>query len=341
MSKKNILLLFGGESSEHEVSIMSAKNVFSSLDSKKYNVLPCYITKSGKWHTVEGISPDSDGSLVLINPGNRQIIYSDKAVEIDVMFPVLHGQKGEDGTVQGLASMAHIPCVGPGVLDAAVTIDKKLTKRILRDIGIPVVLWVEWNVDSEMPKYERIANDLSCVDLFVKPATAGSSVGVTQVASQGGLEKALQNASQYSDTVLIEKSINAREIESAVMGYGNDIKTANALCEILSDDGFYDYSNKYGESSKSRVEIPAQLDESTKKSIFGYAKKAYQTVGCKGMARVDFFVDKKTDEIYLNEINSIPGFTNISAFPKMWQASGLDYGQLLDNLIDDAIKYRA
>ena len=328
-----LLLVFGGESSEHAVSIESARNVYKALDKQKYQVHLVYITPEGKWLLVHGID-DTRGDEIRVVMGEKKLLTSaGDALAIDVMFPVLHGKNGEDGTVQGMAKLLHLPCVGPGLIGAAVAMDKDITKRLLRDGGVPVVNWVTWHSNDPMPVYSEVAAKLQSAVLFVKPANAGSSVGVSKVHDHQQFGAALHIAAQHDSFVLIEPAVEAREIEVAVLG--SEAPQVSTPGEVIPGDEFYSYDDKYTSRSTATTYIPAELDGELAKRIQAHARQAYLLTRGRGMARVDFFVTA-TGEVYLNEINSIPGFTNISMYPKLWEYDGVDYGTLLDYLITDA-----
>lgn len=338
--KKNVAILFGGQSTEHEVSRVSATSVLSHIDSEKYNVFPVGITKDGKWFQYKGEYKNiasgqwendeenkiADGLSLLINK------------EVDVVFPVLHGMYGEDGTIQGLCKLMTIPCVGPSVMSSAVCMDKIYTKYVLEHGNIKqaryvVVTAFEYERNSE--KFiSEIATNLG-YPCFVKPANSGSSVGITKAHDGEELKKGLEIALKHDRKVLVEEGLNAREIEVSVLG--NDDPKASTPGEIVPAKEFYDYEAKY-QSEASKLLIPAALSEEKLELIKELAVKIYKKLDCSGMARVDFLVDKETEEVYLNEVNTIPGFTSISMYPKMWAASGLPYPSLMDELIQLAIE---
>lgn len=334
--KRSVLLLFGGESSEHEVSITSARNVYDALDKTKYDAKLGYISKDGNnWLLVESFDVLNGPSLLPV-PGRQAFETSEGEIKIDVIFPVLHGVHGEDGEVQGLARLLHAPCVGPGLIGAAVTMDKDVTKRLLRDSGVPVVDWLTWQTSDPAPAYGDVVSTLGKT-LFVKPANAGSSVGVSKVKSFEEYEKALGHASGHDRIVLIERAVSAaREIEVAIIGNGADIQVSTPG-EIIPGEEFYSYDDKYSDASASQVKIPAELSKAAADEITRLARKAYITTRGQGMARIDFFLDRDNN-VYLNEINAIPGFTNISMYPKLWQYDGVNYSDLIERLILLAIE---
>lgn len=338
MNKLHILLVFGGESTEHEVSITSAHNVYAALDDTKYDVSLCYVDKVGRWWKVDSIKGNYVGHPQLIPRLGQKLLEvdgTDKTLKPDVIFPVLHGANGEDGSVQGLAQLLHIPCVGPSTVSAAVTMDKDITKRLLRDAGIPVVPWLRLDKDTPRPHFADVQAQLGQT-VFIKPNSSGSSVGVHKVENGHEFMTALTDAFRYDDIVLVEKAIEAREIEVAVLG--NNTAAVSGLGEIIPGEEFYSYDDKYSASSTARIVIPAKVEASVSERVRSYAAAAYKAVMGHGMARIDFFIAKDAGEVYLNEVNSIPGFTNISMYPKLWQAAGIGYGELVDKLIEYAIE---
>ncbi len=337
MSKIHVLLVYGGQSSEHEVSLASARNVFAALDNTKYDITTCLIDQQGSWWLQETIDDDHTGSQQLLPVLGQQkfiTLPDHKIIQPDVILPILHGKNGEDGTVQGLALLLGIPCVGPSLLSAAVTMDKDMTKRLLEHAGIPVVPWKTWLVHNQEPTYETIANELGA-DVFVKPASAGSSIGVSHVTSGEAWSEILKRAAEHSEMVLIEKAVRGREIEVAVLG--NHHPRATSPGEIIAGEDFYSYEDKYGTESTSQVSIPADISEPVQHQLKEYALRAYEVTECRGMARVDFFLTE-AGEVFLNEINSIPGFTNISMYPKLWRHEGITYPELISQLIDLALE---
>lgn len=337
MSKIHVLLAYGGQSSEHEVSLASARNVFAALDNTKYDISTCLIDKQGSWWLQDTISEDHLGSQQLLPVLGQQkfiTLPDHKIIQPDVLLPILHGKNGEDGTVQGLAQLLGLPCAGPSLLSAAVTMDKDMTKRLLEHEGIPVVPWRTWLVHNQEPTYETITEALG-TDLFVKPASAGSSIGVSHVTSGESWGDVLKLAAENSEVVLIEKTVYGREIEVAVLG--NTRPRATAPGEILAGEDFYTYEDKYGAESTSQVKIPADLPETVQSQLKEYALRAYAVTEGRGMARVDFFLTED-GSIFLNEINSIPGFTNISMYPKLWRNEDITYPELISQLIDLALE---
>jgi D-alanine-D-alanine ligase len=343
-------VLFGGRSGEHEVSIASAQSVLRALDPEKYEAVPIGITKDGRWlvgDNVQKLLPQvlTRGHRVILPPdpsaGTLMTVGESSAgqpARIDVMFPVLHGTFGEDGTVQGLLELAGVPYVGAGVLGSAVGMDKDVQKRLCHEARIPVVEFLvatrgQWLRDPESVK-KAVAKKFR-YPVFVKPATLGSSVGMTKVHKVSRLAAAMDEAAQFAPKILIERAVNAREIEVAVLG--NEHPETAVPGEIIPHREFYDYTAKYLEEG-TQLRIPAKLSAEQVKRFQDYARRAFLAIECRGMARVDFFLENRTGKIYLNELNTIPGFTSISMYPKMWEASGVSYSQLIDRLIELALE---
>jgi D-alanine-D-alanine ligase len=312
--KLRVAVLYGGRSGEHEVSVRSARAILDRLDPEKYEASEFFISKEGKW------SPGP----ILPEPGAHP--------DIDVVFPVLHGTFGEDGTMQGLLELAGLPYVGAGVLASSVSMDKEMMKRVCKERGLPVVEYV--TVTREFANAAGVALRLPFFPLFVKPANLGSSVGITKAHDMAELEKALADAAQYDRKIIVERGIIGRELECSVLG--NDDPIASVPCEIFPSREFYDYEDKYL-LDQARIEVPAKLDEQTTEQLRDLAVDCYNAVECEGMARVDFLLESATGKLYINEINTIPGFTSISMYPKMWEHSGIGFSALLDRLIDLAL----
>ncbi len=329
-----VLLVFGGESSEHQVSLAGARNVYEAIDGQKYAVHLAYITTDGEWLLVQSVGDEKGETLMPVMGQGKFKRLSGVDLPIDVILPILHGKNGEDGTVQGMAQLVHVPCAGPGLIGAAMTMDKDITKRLLRDGGVPVVDWVSWHTHQPVLSYVEACKRLNSDVLFVKPANAGSSVGVSKVTDIQEFSVALRVAAKHDDIVLIEPAIQAREIEVAVLGTKN--VRVSVPGEVIPGAEFYSYEDKYAADSQSAVQIPAKLRKETVGQLQEYARTAYQLTRGQGMARVDFFVTND-NQIYLNEINAIPGFTNSSMYPKLWRHDGLSYSDLLSTLISDAI----
>jgi D-alanine-D-alanine ligase len=351
-------ILFGGRSGEHEVSLASAASVIRALDSEKYEAIPIGITKDGRWlvgaaaqkMTEQKMLPEllktgervvlppdpSASALVPLSPGNAQ-----PSIKVDVIFPVLHGTFGEDGTVQGLLDLAGVPYVGAGVLGSAVGMDKDVQKRLFHEAKIPIVDFLsitrhDW--ETNRGKMLVAIKKKFRFPLFVKPATLGSSVGMTRVNEAAELPAAMDLAASFALKILVERAIRGREIEVAVLG--NEDPRASVPGEVIPHREYYDYSAKYLESG-SRIEIPAKLSKKQITQFQEYAIRGYKSIECAGMARVDFFLERATKKIYLNEINTIPGFTSISMYPKMWEASGVPYTELITRLIELALEQHA
>jgi D-alanine-D-alanine ligase len=308
-----LALVFGGRSGEHEISIRSARSVREALNPDKYLVSEYFITPDGTWKPGP-IVPEPKG-----NPG------------IDVVFPMLHGTFGEDGTIQGLLELAELPYVGAGVLASAVSMDKAFTKRLCREVGLPVVPHVVLRRGGFDPSSIVLPFEYP---VFVKPANLGSSVGISKVTCAAGLRHAIQEASQFDRKIVIEKGISGREFECAVLG--GEPPKASVPCEILPSQDFYTYEDKYL-LNEAKIELPAKLAPDQVATMQHLAVSCFEAVDCEGMARVDFLMDADSGSLYINEINTIPGFTSISMYPKMWEYSGIPYADLLDKLITLAL----
>ncbi|MGB4758743.1 MAG: D-alanine--D-alanine ligase family protein [Candidatus Saccharimonadales bacterium] len=331
---KTILLLFGGESPEHEVSIMSAKNIVDALSPQKYHVVLGYIDTDGRlWQVNEVKLHDNTDDFEEIVPvlGDKKIIVGSAETHIDVLFPVLHGRNGEDGSVQALAGLMHVQLVGCGIAASSICIDKVLTKQLVASRDVPVVSYITRARLDETLDYAQVVEQLGS-PVFVKPARLGSSIGVSKVSNSDEFTSALSMALDLDDTVLIEQAIDGRELEVAV--HGNEDPEVTVVGEIVPDRDFYNYESKYEDTSESLAVIPAKINNEVSEQIRAYALQVYKTLGCSGLARVDFFYDEATGKIYLNEVNTLPGFTNISMYPKLCQASGMSYEALVDKLIE-------
>ena len=349
MNKLSVCVLFGGVSPEHEVSLRSAESVLNHLDPEKYNIFPVGITKEGDWILYGGTDySDLPAGLWLTCPNNRRAALSpvrgqgllcfegDCVVHerIDVVFPVLHGENGEDGSVQGLLQLAGIPFVGPHVSASATCMDKSLTKLVCDCAGIRQAAWLPVTAEAVEKNTEAVLDAVEArfaYPVFVKPAGTGSSVGVAKAKHREALETALRQAARFDKKVLVEEFINGQEVEVAVLG--NDSPAASICGEIDAGTEFYDYDAKYI-SDCARLYIPARIDEATAEQVREAAIRAYKALGCRGLSRVDFFVTYENKEIVFNEINTIPGFTSISMYPKLFEASGIPYSQLLDRLLE-------
>ena len=353
MNRKKIAVLFGGCSSEHEVSRVSAYSVINHLSEEKYEIYRIGITRDGRWYLYEGptdaipdggwekseqkrpafLSPDRSVGGIVVR-GSKQ----EETLPVDCVFPVLHGRNGEDGTVQGLLQLSGLPFVGCGTLSSAICMDKAVTHTLLAGVGIKQAqyLWFYYPRYLEHPEKVRVKIGARLgYPVFVKPAGSGSSVGVSRVNNEEELDAAIRLAATEGAKILVEEAVSGQEVECAVLG--NDAaQAAPFIGEIAASAAFYDYDDKY-KSGKSKLFIPAHLSEEVTEELRAIAVRAYRTLGCRGFARVDFFVRNRT-EVLLNELNTIPGFTPISMYPKLWEASGLSYGELLDRLIDLALE---
>lgn len=363
----NIAILFGGKSGEHEVSLISASSVVRNIDSKKFKIVPIGISKRGVWflqsdEELERVRSDEKNSfniiedeknLVSVIPGRGKNSFcaSGKPLEIDAVFPCVHGTNCEDGILQGLLEAANIPYVGCSVAASALTMDKERTKQVWQNAGLPVVPYVcvrraDLNDGAACKKIIDGAISKFGFPLFVKPCNAGSSVGAAKASNAQELSAALDNAFLWDNKVLIEKSIDAREIECSVTGNAT-IQNEKNQCgkvaayvpgEILPNHDFYDYDAKYTDPDGAVLKIPAMLENAQIEKVRALAQEAYKILDCSGLSRVDFFIDKNSGELFLNEINTIPGFTSISMFSKMCEAGGLNYGQLITLLIEEALE---
>lgn len=343
MGKKKVAVLFGGQSTEHEVSCMSAYSVLKNIDRDLYDVTPVGITKKGDWAVCESLEAVKSGAWKeAAEEGCGMTGVLPLLYECDVIFPVLHGICGEDGTVQGLFELIGKPYVGCGVLASAACMDKVYTKVILKDAGIPQCRHLVAERDVILKRdgtYERMVSESFGFPCFVKPSNSGSSVGAFKVAEESALLPALLDAQQYDRKILIEEYVNAREIECAVLGNGGTA-VASTPGEIIPSKEFYDYEDKYI-SGTSVTQIPAKVPEEVLEKIRVLAKKAFTAVDCAGLSRVDFFYDKDNGRVLLNEINTLPGFTDISMYAKMWAHDGLDFRALITRLIELAFENAA
>ena len=354
--KLHVAVLFGGRSGEHEVSLMSARSVLSVLDPAKYEVTQVGITHEGTWLTGNDVLDkfehnQTDGLIpVLVSPDpSERGLYIMEGIsglkkwsDIDVYIPVLHGTFGEDGTIQGLFELQDVAYVGAGVVGSSVGMDKGVFKDVMIANHIPVVdmmVVLRAEIENDMVSVIDRAETVSEYPLFTKPANLGSSVGVTKCSNRSDLQEGLMEAALFDRRILIQKGVqNAREIEVSVLG--NDEPIASLCGEVLPSREFYSYESKYVDGTSGLL-IPAPLPDEISACIREYAVRAYKAIDCAGMARVDFFVEKDTNKIYLNELNSLPGFTKISMYPKLWEASGLPYNKLVDRLIELAMERKA
>ena len=353
MAKLNVCVLFGGISPEHEVSLRSAESVLNNMDPEKYNIFPVGITKEGSWHLFAGVDYsllpkgewlDQTGNCpAMISPvrGQGLLCFCEGGIvhhQIDVVFPVLHGENGEDGAIQGLLQLAGIPYVGPHISASAVAMDKTLTKLVADNAGISQARWLLVR-NSELSL--RTDSILDAVEekfeypVFVKPAGTGSSVGVSKASDREALLAALVKAGQYDEKILVEEFIDGHEVEVAVMGNRNPV--ASLVGEIDAGAEFYDYDAKYV-SNTSATYIPARIPEDVAEQLRDQAVRVYTAIGCQGLSRVDFFVAYADNRVVFNEINTIPGFTSISMYPKLFVASGIAYNELIDQLLQLAVE---
>lgn len=354
MTKKiRVGILFGGKSAEHEISLLSAKSIIEAIDKEKYEVILIGIHKTGEWFLYENLQQclihpndaklirlkESKERVTLINKNSEALLISlsGRAIELslDVVFPILHGTYGEDGTIQGLLKLMNLPFVGAGVLGSAIGMDKEVMKRLLKEAGIITARFLTFRShEADNISFEEIERVVG-LPFFVKPANLGSSVGISKVKSKREFKEKIEYAFRYDHKILIEEYISGREIECSVLG--NEASIASLPGELIVQHEFYSYEAKYLDENGARISIPAELAANDIKAIQALAIKAYQALYGEGMARVDLFL-QENGRLVLNEINTIPGFTNISMYPKMWAASGLAYVELIDRLIELAIK---
>lgn len=371
MNKIRVAVLFGGRSGEHEISLRSAASVIRNLDRSRFEIVPVAIDKEGRWQLIDApmAEKQAQGASLTIPPpgapGARPVVLppdpsrgKGKAVFVDLktgevaataeaVFPVLHGPLCEDGTLQGILELAEVAYVGCGVLASSAGMDKEVSKRLARDAGIPIVpfvtlhseRWRRWSEDEKQAMRDRIADEL-CYPVFVKPANMGSSVGVHKVKQASDLDAALENAFRYDTKVLVEQGLKVREIELAVLEgrNGDGAPRVSVAGEITPTHEFYSYEAKYLDEKGAKLSVPAAISADLIKTSQKIAAEVFLALGCEGMARVDLFLDGFTGQFYFNEVNTIPGFTSISMYPKMWEASGLGYAALLSELVDLALE---
>lgn len=353
MQKLSVCVLFGGISPEHEVSLRSAESVLNNMDAQKYNILPVGITKEGDWILYGGKDyaqlptgqwrnhPDNCRATISPIRGQGLVCFTEGCVEykhIDVVFPVLHGENGEDGAMQGLLQMAGIPYVGPHVSASAVAMDKTLTKLVVDNAKIPQAKWLlvrSYELQSQMEEILQAVEKKFTYPVFVKPAGTGSSVGVSKASNRDALINALLQAAKFDEKILVEEFIDGREVEVAVLG--NKTPIASIAGEIDSGADFYDYDAKYI-TDTSVAYIPARINEAVAQQLREMAVQIYMAIGCRGLSRVDFFVTYEGGQVVFNEINTLPGFTSISMYPKLFAASGIPYGELIDRLLQLAME---
>lgn len=352
MKKTKVGIIFGGKSAEHEVSLQSAKNIVDAIDKEKYDVTLIGIDKEGKWHLNDqssyllnsenpkliALNKSDDNVAIVPGSATNQLIHVENAVsleQLDVIFPIVHGTLGEDGSLQGMLRMANLPFVGPSVLGSSVCMDKDIAKRLLNAAGLKVAK----GITVKRPNKDKVnfedVKELLGTPMFIKPANQGSSVGVSKVKNEEEFYAALHAAFQYDHKVVIEENIVGREIECAVLG--NDDPIASIPGEILPNTEFYSYESKYIDEKGAELAIPAELTEEQVKMVQTTAVEAFKALECEGLARVDFFLTEN-GELYINEINTLPGFTKISMYPKLWEISGIPYSELISRLIDLALE---
>lgn len=351
MTKAKVGIIFGGKSAEHEVSLQSAKNIVDAIDKNKYDVVLIGIDKDGKWHLNDQSSyllNEENPKLIQLNktnkgvalvPGetaNQLVTLSDGEglEQLDVVFPILHGTLGEDGSMQGMLRIANLPFVGTGVLGSAVSMDKDIAKRLLKEAGIKVANSVTYlKINAGKINYEEVKGKLG-LPMFIKPANQGSSVGVSKVRDEQEFYDGVKEAFRYDNKIIIEEAIVGREVECAVLG--NEEPIASLPGEILPQTDFYSYESKYIDEKGADLAIPAELSEEQTRKIQQASIDVFQSLNCEGMARVDFFLQENGD-LVVNEVNTLPGFTRISMYPKLWEISGISYPELINKLIDLAI----
>lgn len=343
MAKTRVAILFGGRSAEHSVSLRSAKNVIRSIDKSRYDLVFIGIDMQGNWFhydTHDKLNEiESTGSLTIENPAGKLSLSLEAKgrftssegyeIPVDVAFPVLHGPYGEDGSVQGMFKLAAIPFVGPSLLGSAVGMDKDIMKRLLRDAGLPIGKYICLRKSQPVPAFEEIEQAVG-MPCFVKPANLGSSVGISKASNAQELEQAISIAFQFDKKIVIEEFIPGREIECAVLG--NEDPKASVTGEVIVHHDFYSFDSKYIDDQGSETKVPADLPEDISEKIREYAVRTFSALECEGLSRVDVFY-QKNGNLVVNEINTIPGFTSISMYPMLWKASGIEYGPLIDNLI--------
>jgi D-alanine-D-alanine ligase len=349
--KLRVAVLFGGKSAEHEISLISARNIVEAMDKKKYNIVAIGIDKDGRWFLDERarlLGAQGRAQIARLRQGDRTAVVPGADHRslirvlpprglggVDVVFPVLHGPFGEDGTVQGLLKTANIPFVGAGILGSAVGMDKDVMKRLLRDAKIPTANFLVFQRNSvKHTNFARVTRTLG-LPLFVKPANLGSSVGISKIQDRRQFNAAVKQALRFDDKILVEEFIRGREIECAVLGNENPV--ASLPGEIITHHDFYSYDAKYIDENGAQLLIPAKLSPGAVRAVRQLAIQTFEALCCEGMARVDFFL-RSDGSVLVNEINTIPGFTKISMYPKLWEASGIPYSRLIDRLIQLALE---
>lgn len=348
MPKQTLAIICGGQSTEHEVSLISAKNIIKYINSSRFEVQLIYISHQGMWYWVPDLAafisakglPTEEGlvleelALNVATPGSPWFKLRDqKRLSCDVVFPVVHGTTGEDGQLQGLLEMLHLPYVGSGVKSSAICMDKDITKRLLLQAEVPVIPWIAFKpFEARHYTYEEVSQHFGSTELFVKPATLGSSVGITRVTNAQTYDQAVALAFQFDHKIMVEPELKGRELEISVMGLDEPLVSLPG--ELLIKNSFYDFKAKYVDSSQVKIVPKAELPPATVEAIQQIAARAYVTLGCEGMARIDFRLG--SDGPFINEVNTIPGFTTISMYPMMWAEAGINFTALIDKLVDFA-----
>jgi D-alanine-D-alanine ligase len=349
MGKTKIGILYGGKSAEHEVSIQSALSVVEAIDKEKYELTLIGVDRAGRWfiNDLENYRDIAKKDLIKFKENEEEIaiipgesshqlinLYDNKPIDnIDIIFPVLHGPFGEDGTIQGLLKITNLPFVGAGVVGSAVGMDKDIMKRLLRDANIPIADYLTYNHKNQVSFME--VKDKIGLPCFIKPANLGSSVGVTKIDNKGEFNKAIDYAFEFDRKIIVEEYIKGREIECSVLG--NQDPKASLPGEIFPEDDFYSYEAKYIDENGARLSIPAELNDNLTEQVQGLAIKTFHALCCEGMARVDFFINEE-NKVFVNEINTIPGFTKISMYSKLWEVSGISYSSLINKLVNFSLK---
>jgi len=336
MQKLQVGILYGGRSVEHAVSVNSAKNIFEYIDTTRFEAVPFGLDETGRWFRTtkvdKNIKEGSPAELGL-NPGDPRIIFADTDIKLDVVFPLLHGTDGEDGSIQGLLQAISIPCVGSGVLGSALSMNKIIAKQLMQQSGLPVGKFVYFTkAEREKIQYNNLVKELG-LPFMTKAASLGSSVGINKVNTEADFHTAVEEAFQYDDEILFEEFITAREIECAILGNSPPMASLPGEIVINKKYDFYTFDAKYVDPDAVRIDVPAKLDKAVAAEIQALAVKAFQTLRCLDYARVDIFLTAQ-NKIYINEINTIPGFTNSSMFPMMWKERGISFTDLISKLID-------
>lgn len=340
MSRTKLLLLFGGESSEHDVSIASARNVYTAINPEKFDVHLCYIDREGRWWLVDEIgaavnTAELQELLPVLGGARLKRARSGEEISVDAILPILHGRNGEDGTVQGFAQLLHVPIVGCDVTASGIAMNKLACKQILHANDLPIIPYVAHRGYEAVPSFAEIAEQLG-ETLFVKPARAGSSVGVHKVRDEAEFAAALTDAHRHDQIALIEQAVTGQELEVAILGTPPNHRVSG-VGEIIPGEEFYTYEDKYSVDSQAQVRVEAAIDQDTKEAVRQMASAAYEALDCRGLARVDFVRDG-SGKLWILEVNTLPGFTNISMYPKLWENEGVSYTELIETLIEDALQ---